>query len=738
MRRFNIGTIAVIFLTCYFFQLWLSIFFVPIPTSQLEYSSFGYEYDYLLSVQSSNNNNIHQKDSANIDNNIKSVENYNNQQTISESISKEQTTNSRPILTAYLKSTNGEKLKVYEYPHAYEYNNNNNINNIQEKNSKYTIHPFPIIDEYPDGDSFLPWIHDLHPSSDESTIRIYAQNRRRCHTGKGNEDIMKQLEGQIVLFQPIPVTYDDENHQYRVSSYEDANPQSKETRFICRFKDITNDKSWKTFSTYPFNYEFISWRKHKNSMFERTGQDMGQFWLSSLQFDCPVPRDIQANGIKFYNNELFLDIIPIRTPVRYEQFYFHKGHGGPISFDLDNEWGKDLYIEPIERSTRWENILINPVTLPWTNKEDSASIVQKSENKKPYQLVACTWTSASHNRRGDAAVIEGGRERLQEWIAFHLLVGFDHIVVYDNSGATNNSTTLKDITDKFGSNLVTYVDWPCKICNNNRPAHNDPGERSSQYAAEASCRGRFAPYTDWMSFLDPDEYLVPMGNYNSWKDILTNIDNEGKKILKFRSTRARAIPSLMKSVYGPDVPKCPTIEEVNGDNVRKASCLVKSEEHTYLQTYNCEYIKSPKPDRFQRAMKQIYRPDYVLSHFVHYSTVTVDLARTKDHSEPGKYNANARTSDPKTERFIDEINEGVLIHAKSIVPEEAITRTRCQHKLRPGCNVGIPCPDDLPFDDKTHQDGFLDENGKFCNCWVNRKVENTWIPQLEESLKRIM
>jgi len=31
-------------------------------------------------------------------------------------------------------------------------------------------------------------------------------------------------------------------------------------------------------------------------------------------------------------------------------------------------------------------------------------------------------------------------------------------------------------------------------------------------------------------------------------------------------------------------------------------CLTKDDARTYLETYNCEYIKSPKPTRFERAM----------------------------------------------------------------------------------------------------------------------------------------
>ena len=138
--------------------------------------------------------------------------------------------------------------------------------------------------------------------------------------------------------------------------------------------------------------------------------------------------------------------------------------------------------------------------------------------------------------------------------------------VFDNTGANATVFRLKDevdpdskndqyriqddlstVTDLFPSSQVTRIDWPATICNNNRPAHNDPGERSSQYAAEAACRTRYGPYTDWMASMDPDEYFVPMGEYNSWREILDKVDkNEGRKVLKFRSTRARPLLSTLE------------------------------------------------------------------------------------------------------------------------------------------------------------------------------------------------
>mmetsp|Transcript_19818 Transcript_19818/g.34124 ORF Transcript_19818/g.34124 Transcript_19818/m.34124 type:complete len:193 (+) Transcript_19818:56-634(+) len=166
-------------------------------------------------------------------------------------------------------------------------------------------------------------------------------------------------------------------------------------------------------------------------------------------------------------------------------------------------------------------------------------------------------------------------------------------------------------------------------------------------------------------------------------------------------------------------------------------CLIKSEDKTYLETYNCEYIKSPKPERFARAMKQFYRPDFVLSHFVHYSTVTTDLATEKQFTK-GDFIRHA-TTNPKTERFVDELKEGVLIHAKTTVPAETFSREKmCKLNAPEHCLVGIPCPDDFPFSDKLHKNNvFHNEKGEFCNCWMNRKVDNYWLPKLEDALSKV-
>ena len=135
-------------------------------------------------------------------------------------------------------------------------------------------------------------------------------------------------------------------------------------------------------------------------------------------------------------------------------------------WNVYKEWGRNVPVPDVDKSTRWENIYI-PIKFSSVNRQEQPPA------PKPYQLVACTWTSAAHNRRGDAVTISDGKDRLREWIAFNLLVGFDHIFVYDNSVANTNETSLKEVTELFDPMHVTHINWPCKICNNNRPVHGE-------------------------------------------------------------------------------------------------------------------------------------------------------------------------------------------------------------------------------------------------------------------------
>lgn len=171
-------------------------------------------------------------------------------------------------------------------------------------------------------------------------------------------------------------------------------------------------------------------------------------------------------------------------------------------------------------------------------------------------------------------------------------------------------------------------------------------------------------------------------------------------------------------------------------------CLEQAKNQTFLQVYNCEFIRPPRPERFERAMKQIYRPDHVQSHFVHYSTVTKDISRW--HSDFGPDETYVRkvhgrgwqASSPEV--YLDELNEGLLVHTKSVLPHETQYREQgCQIGSKYGCSVGVLCPDSTPFEDEKHKENvFVDAEGHYCNCWMNDKVEHVYVPRLASLLAK--
>lgn len=76
---------------------------------------------------------------------------------------------------------------------------------------------------------------------------------------------------------------------------------------------------------------------------------------------------------------------------------------------------------------------------------------------------------------------------LNEWIRYHLHVGFDHVVVYQNNWRASIDDDLRD--------KVTLIEW-------------DTNDKFAQSKAYNDCIERFADDYDWIAFFDMDEFLV--------------------------------------------------------------------------------------------------------------------------------------------------------------------------------------------------------------------------------------
>jgi hypothetical protein len=82
-----------------------------------------------------------------------------------------------------------------------------------------------------------------------------------------------------------------------------------------------------------------------------------------------------------------------------------------------------------------------------------------------------------------------------EWIAYHKVIGFERIMIYDNDSGDGSGEVLRLLGD-LGE--IDYVPWPW-------PADHPTNPQSAAYQDGLA---RVAGRTDWLCILDADEFLV--------------------------------------------------------------------------------------------------------------------------------------------------------------------------------------------------------------------------------------
>lgn len=611
------------------------------------------------------------------------------------------------ILTAYLEPLNFDDWKQQPLPirQTAKGDRLTRITYTRLSSCSKLTQQLPTDDPPTDKDSFLPWIHDVFPTADGKYIQFVAQNKRRCKTGSKERDIMAFMAPQAALFQHVSVrrVQVDGVTRYKLASHEDADSDGLATRFICRFKPSMQE----TLSEYNFDYDWTSVRKRYRVSFAEDEGGIKQIHTTQLIFRCPVPTKLQSiirdgSSVKDDWASLFVDLIPIRTAPRWgppnqylEPRYSEFEEKDPTKrFDPVKAWGKEHILPLIEDSGRWENIPIcKPSLMTYENEVEPISTVDDTPPKK-YRLVSCLWASAGYTTRGNRFAVNDGQRRLLEWIQYNSLIGFDHFYIYDNSGAFGPETSLKPIANLF-PDKVTYIPWPATICNNNPNNVDSVGERSSQYAAESSCRLRFGPHVSWIGQFDIDEYLVPMGTHNNITSLLDELDAEDTRIISFGSWRAWPRKDYIEKP-----------EPINDPEIcwSKEPCfqLKVPLSHTMLQTYNCDRQKPGQKQSTMPAEKQLYRADYVLQHFVHYSAVTALSVKNKSEFEKEGLPWRRRGFPDARQRFAKEVTEGLMIHTKAVARQDtagwekacSIANLNLPKHQQGLCRLGVPWPED--------------------------------------------
>ena len=91
---------------------------------------------------------------------------------------------------------------------------------------------------------------------------------------------------------------------------------------------------------------------------------------------------------------------------------------------------------------------------------------------------------------------------LKEWLDYHIVVGIDHFYLYNNNSTDNYIDVVKPYVD---NGVVTLINWP---------------EPHSQFKAYKDCYDHVRNETNWLGFIDADEFICPIKdmNINDWID----------------------------------------------------------------------------------------------------------------------------------------------------------------------------------------------------------------------------
>lgn len=90
---------------------------------------------------------------------------------------------------------------------------------------------------------------------------------------------------------------------------------------------------------------------------------------------------------------------------------------------------------------------------------------------------------------------------LKEWLEFNHIIGIEHFYLYNNNSEDDYLTILQPYIDK---GLVTLVQWP---------------KNQAQMECYNHCIENFKGETNWLGFIDIDEFIIPCSEDNIY-DIL--------------------------------------------------------------------------------------------------------------------------------------------------------------------------------------------------------------------------
>lgn len=127
--------------------------------------------------------------------------------------------------------------------------------------------------------------------------------------------------------------------------------------------------------------------------------------------------------------------------------------------------------------------------------------VQKIINWLSYNIIPTSRPKYNkHYNIAICAIFKNEARFLKEWIDYHELIGVEHFYLYNNNSTDNYKDILEDY---IASNRVTLISWPYQ---------------QGQISAYRHFYDNYWQDSQWVSFLDIDEFFVPKKEFDllSW------------------------------------------------------------------------------------------------------------------------------------------------------------------------------------------------------------------------------
>lgn len=103
-------------------------------------------------------------------------------------------------------------------------------------------------------------------------------------------------------------------------------------------------------------------------------------------------------------------------------------------------------------------------------------------------------------------IIKDENVYLEEWITYHLKIGFEHFYIYDNSSAIPVKQTLEEIGLSQYATVIFFEG------------------KSMQVKAYNDCLDKYGRFSQWMAFIDLDEFVVPKSTKGNLREFLAQYE----------------------------------------------------------------------------------------------------------------------------------------------------------------------------------------------------------------------